>query len=270
MQKWAVIGSGGFVAKRHIEAINKTGGKVVLRCDINLDDYPVEFFQWEEMLKSDEWEQVTHVAICTPNYLHCPMASCMKGKTVIVEKPLALSSADAKKLPKNVNTVLQLRYHPEIVKLKKELKGNYQGELIVKVKRDPWYWDCWKGRAGLSGGILFNLGIHYFDILIYLFGNKYSIISSKYSPKKATGVINFDGTLFKFHIEIMPDDKGQERTLIIDGREVVLSKKDNLSMEDLHLEVYKDVLSGGGIKPHEANKSIMLVEKLINPPKTYL
>ena len=260
MQKWAVLGSDGFVSKRHIDSINKTGGEVSIKCDFTL--WESENHNWEKMIQSEKWKEITHVAICTPNYLHYPMASCMADKTVIVEKPLALSSKDAEKLGDNVNTVLQLRYHPEIVKLKKLKKECKEGKLIVKVKRDDWYWDCWKGRDGLSGGILFNLGIHYFDILIYLFGDNYSIIESEYSPKLATGIINFDGVLFKYHIEIMPDDTGQERTLVLDGEEVVLSKKDNLSFEDLHTAVYKEVIAGGGVKPQEANKSIKLVEKL--------
>jgi len=138
----------------------------------------------------------------------------------------------------------------------------HSGELIVKVKRDLSYWSGWKGDEKKSGGILFNLGIHYFDLLIYLFGEDYQIIRSVYSPNKAQGAIMFGKTLIEYHLEIMDNDNGQDRKLVFDGLNISLSKQDNLSFEDLHRLVYEDLKRGKGITVKDALPSIELVEKL--------
>lgn len=253
----------GFIFPRHKESIKKIGGEIKLTCDIDKSK-KADFTSWKEMMKSEIWKDITHVSLCVPNCLHYEMAMAMRDKIVLSEKPLTLSSEEVLKLPDNVFTVLQLRHHPEVVKLKKKLKGNHKVKLVVKVKRDESYWDGWKGDEKKSGGILFNLGIHYFDLLIHLFGNEYRVLNSRYSPKKANGQIYFNGTIVDYDLEIMSSDNGQDRKLEIDGEEVSLSKKDNLSFEGLHTEVYKELLKGKGIKPEEAIKSILLVEKLKN------
>jgi len=258
--KWAIIGL-GFISPRHIKAIEEIGDELILTCD---NEKPADYSDWKEMMKDKKWSEVTHVSICTPNYLHHEMCEAMSDKVVLCEKPLVLSSRQT--LPDNVFTVLQLRRHDEIAYLKNKLSESHKVNLVVKVKRDQSYWDGWKGKEELSGGILFNLGIHYFDLLIYLFGEDYSVIRSIYSPTKAMGAIIFNKTIVQYHIEIMPDDKGQDRRLEIDEVNYSLSKQDNLSFENLHTRVFKDVKRGFGVKPNEALKSIKLVEELRGSP----
>lgn len=256
--KWAIIGL-GFIAPRHIKAIEEIGDELLLTCDNNPAKNAM-FTDWKEMMKDERWAEVTHIAICAPNHLHYQMSEAMKDKIVLCEKPLMLSSGQI--LPDNIFTMLQLRRHDDVEYLKKKLSGKHNVNLVVKVKRDKSYWAGWKGQEELSGGILFNLGIHYFDLLIYLFGNEYEIIRSVYSPKKAQGAINFRGTIVQYLLEIMDDDNGQDRRLEIDGVNYSLSKQDNLSFNNLHIRIYKDLKRGLGIQPNEALKSIQLVENL--------
>ena len=108
----------------------------------------------------------------------------------------------------------------------------------------------------------FNLGIHYFDLLIYLFGDDYKVYKHSQSDNKAKGRIKFKNADVNYYLEIMPNDNGQDRYLEIDGEKISLSKQDNLSFEDLHTKVYQDLLKAGGVQPKEAVKSIKLVEKL--------
>lgn len=253
--KWAVIGCNGFVAKRHMRAIEDIGDEVYMKWDIEKD--------YIDVVSSEDWKNVDAVAICTPNYLHFPMMQAMKDKIVICEKPFCLSSQNILALDDNTNVVLQLRHHPEVKVWKNsKIKKGSKCKMTVKMFRDDKYWNSWKGDNSKSGGILFNLGIHYFDLLIYLFGEDYQVIKSNYSDKKCTGNISFSDCDVEYHIEIISDREGQTRKLEINNEEVVLSVKDNLSYEGLHTQIYEDVKKGGGIKPIEAIKSIKLVEKL--------
>ena len=260
--KFAVIGM-GFIWPRHKQAIESLGGEVYLTCDIDKTKNP-DFTDWVEMFNHPKFKEVDIVSILTPNYLHAVIAreAVLKGKRVLCEKPLTLSSEECLTLSDNVFTVLQLRHHPEVIRLKNELKGKHKVGLVVKVKRDKDYWEGWKGQNEKSGGILFNLGIHYFDLLIHLFGKEYKVIDSLCLNRSAGGELDFNGTICNYYMEIMPDNKEQDRYLVIDGKRINLSKQDNLSFEDLHLEVYKDLMQGKGVLPSEAIKSIKLVEKL--------
>lgn len=253
---WALIGL-GFISERHIKSIVETGGRLLMTCDVDESKNPT-FTNWRKMIASPEWKQVTHVSICTPNYLHVEMASAMSNKVVLCEKPLGLSAAEISTLGENVFTVLQLRHHPA----SKPRPKPKNGRLIVRVKRDQSYWDGWKGDEKKSGGILFNLGVHYFDLLLQLFGEKYVVKYSWYSPWYAEGTIDFDGSLVKYQLEIRLTNDGQERSITLDGEELVLSKQDNLSFENLHVKVFWDLRSGKGISVKEALPSIRLIEQL--------
>jgi UDP-N-acetyl-2-amino-2-deoxyglucuronate dehydrogenase len=259
--KWAVVGM-GFIFPRHQSAIQSIGGEVLMTCD-NDRSKGADFLNFKAMTENKKFrKEVTHVAILTPNYLHKGMIRSLYGKTVLCEKPLVLNSEDIQGMNGNVFTVLQLRHHPEIVRLKSLKRKPQTVSLKVWVKRDRKYWTGWKGKEEKSGGILFNLGIHYFDILMYLLGDEYKIISHSRTDTKANGMIFFGDTLCGYSLKIMADDRKQRRTLEIDGEEVMLSKEDNLSFENLHVRVYEDLLKGKGVLPNEAMKSIKLVEEL--------
>src|SRR3990167_6165931 len=165
--KYAVIGL-GFIFPRHKEAIEKTGGEIILTCDID-ETKKADFTSWETMFDSPKFDTVDAVVICTPNYLHSSIArrALARGKKVLCEKPLSIDGVDGLE---GVNTVLQLRYHPEVIRAK-ALKP-YSIELRLNFKRGDDYFNGWKGDNSKSGGLLYNLGIHYFDLLFYLLGEK--------------------------------------------------------------------------------------------------
>lgn len=259
--KWAVVGL-GFIYPRHKAAIEAVGDTIVATCDRSSVKDP-DFISLQGLINSPTWQDVTHVAICTPNYVHREMCEAAQEKVVLCEKPLTLSSQEAEALPENVFGVLQLRHHPEVIRLQQELDaGPHTVDMIVKVKRDEGYWMGWKGDEQKSGGILFNLGIHYFDLLLQLFGQEYQVLGSAYSRKLAEGHIQFGSTKVTYHIAIADTDKDQDRRIEIDGQAVSLSKQDNLSFEGLHTKVYQELKEGRGVNGKEAAKSIRLVEKL--------
>ena len=251
--KWIIVGL-GYISKRHIDAIEATGGKVVATCDIEerkkLQDYDF-YHDFSTLLERNDADAV---AICTTNHLHVPMAleAVKFGKKVMCEKPIGLSSEEVKKLPKEVSAMLQLRYHPVLEEIEIKESKRYKVEMNISVKRDQSYWDSWKGDQRRSGGILFNIGIHYFDLLILLFGNEYHVVDSFVSDRTANGYIWFKNADVKFRLAITSDYSS--RSLSIDGSHMNLSKEDNLSSEDLHTAAYREFVKGNGIPISEALK----------------
>ena len=253
--KYAIIGL-GFISSRHREAIQKTGGEIVLTCDIDKSKNP-DFTVWVEMYNSPKFKEIDTVVVCTPNYLHGVMAreATLLNKRVICEKPLSITGIDGLY---GVNTVLQLRYHPALQDFHPS-----NVEVTAKMFRDESYWTGWKGNNVTSGGILYNLGIHYIDLLIFLLGKPLEILNVQIATKLAKGEIRFEKGVGKFHIEILDTRDGQIRKILADGKEVSLSDKDNLSYEDLHLQVYQNFLNGKGIAFGEEKKSLDLLLDLI-------
>lgn len=264
--KFAVVGL-GFIFPRHKSSINQIGAKIVLTCDSDPSKH-ANFTDWREMFDSRQFQSVDAVVICTPNYLHAPLihAAVERGKKVLCEKPLAISVRNVEeiaKLPK-VFAVMQLRYHPIMQQLR-ELPRPKIVSLYVSVKRDEDYWKGWKGDDQQSGGILYNLAVHYFDALMEFLGPQYRLITAHYTPRTAVGVIDFAGTLVHYFIEITDDGVGQGRWISIDGKKFMFSDKDNLSYEDLHREVYEEFRQGVGVTALD----VLPVTKLINEIKWY-
>lgn len=259
MPKFAVVGM-GFIFSRHKQAIEANGGQVYLTCDIDPSKKP-DFVDWVEMFNHPKFEKVTHVSVCTPNYLHSIITreALLKGKKVICEKPLSVNGTEGMK---GVKTILQLRYHPEVMKLKKKKPKH----IVVEAKmfRDEKYWNSWKGNEVMSGGILYNLGIHYIDLGIFLLGNKWEITKVINKKKKVTAHVRFGKSTAYFHIEVVTDRKYQGRRLLADGKEVILSTQDNLSYEDMHKTVFKEFIAGRGVPLKEAEKSLKLVKAILN------
>lgn len=253
-KKFAIIGK-GFIYNIHAEAITKIGGEIVDVIDeSNGPD------AWKEMIKKTEADCVV---ILAPNHLHFEMAKFLaeNGKTVLCEKPLALKSEEVKILSQypSIFTVYQLRYHPFVKKLKDEIKTDktYQIEISVLVHRDEHYWKSWKGTEDKSGGIIFNLGIHYFDILLYLFGEPVEISTESLTYKSGKGKISGKNYLCNWKISAEVEKDNQCRLFKING-----VNYDFTSKENLHFFVYKDFLEGKGIVPEESMKSIELIEKI--------
>lgn len=264
MYKFAVIGK-GFIYPRHKQAIEAIGGKVLLTCDIDKKTKP-HFTDWVEMFNHPKFKEVTHVSICTPNYLHSTITreALRLGKKVLCEKPLSINGTGGME---GVNTVLQLRYNPAV----KMLMINPPKEMTVEAKmyRGKKYWKSWKGNPVKSGGVLYNLGVHYIDLLVHIFGEDWAIEKVKKTKKMVSGDLVFrlsddDYRKAHFHIEVVDDRKKQGRVLSADGTDVILSTQDNLSYEDLHIEVYREFVAGRGINIYEAEPSLELIEEILN------
>lgn len=252
---WAIVGL-GFISSRHIQAIEHIGHKVILTCDDDEQKNP-DFLTFDIMCESEEFKKVDNVAILTPNYLHIPMVKkCLeKGKRVLCEKPLGIEEYD---LPDDgsVFCVLQLRK-----RLPKDIERPKKVDLILNFHRDQSYWDGWKGDESKSGGILYNLGIHYIDYLIQLLGDNPEICYKMCDKDFAAGFLKFGET--KVHYKMTIDkSKPIQRTITLDGKEINLSNQENLSYEDLHKYVYEDFTKGQGVLPSDALRAIKLVEKL--------
>lgn len=253
-RKFAVIGR-GFIYNLHAEAIAKIGGEIVDTIDESQGPDA-----WKERVKKTKADCIV---ILTPNYLHFEMAkfSAESGKMVLCEKPLTLKSKEAKILTRypKIFTVYQLRYHPSVKELKDKLKENesYQIEMDISVHRGEDYWKSWKGNFEKSGGILFNLGIHYFDLLLYLFGEPIEILTKLLTEKTGEGVIKGKNYSCHWRINAKAEKNKQCRLFKINGVDY-----DFVSKENLHFYVYKDLLKGKGITAKEALKSIELIEKI--------
>jgi len=252
--KFAIIGT-GFIFRNHVQAIYKAGGELI---DVVNELYGED--AWKEMVKNTEADCIV---ILSPNNLHFEMArfSAENGKVVLCEKPLSIKSADVRILAEfqNIFTVSQLRYHPFVKKLKSEIedKKRYEIEMDISVHRDEDYYKSWKGQKESTGGIIFNIGIHYFDLLLYLFGQPDKISTSLLTDRKAAGVIEGGNYIFNWKLSTEEPKETQQRIFKINGVDYDLSSKENL-----HVYVYKDLLEKKGITPDEAVSSIELIEKI--------
>lgn len=259
MHKFAVIGK-GFIYPRHEQAIQANGGEVIMTCDID-PAKGADFLDWVEMFNHPKFKEVEFVSICTPNYLHSIMTreALLKGKKVLCEKPLSINGTQGME---GVKTVLQLRHNPAV----QHLHQNPPESIHVEARmfRDEKYWNSWKGNEIMSGGVLYNLGVHYIDLLVYIMGEDWDIQEVQKTNKRVSGKINFLNGSATFHIEIVDDKSQQGRVLVADGAEIVLSNQENLSYEDLHKDVYRDFIDGRGIDLDEARKGLDLIREILS------
>ncbi len=255
--KFAIIGK-GFIYPRHKSSIEEIGGEIV--DVVSLEDGESK---WKEVLKNTT---AKYISVLTPNDLHFEMCKTALdlGKKVLCEKPLGINSKQIEELEKydNIFCVLQLRYHPLIEEIKKNLKDDNIIEMDISVYRDPEYYKIWKGQKERSGGVLFNLGIHYFDLLLNLFGDIKEIKDVKISDKTGEGVLIGDNFKCKFRVSTDSAKETQKRVFKINGVDYNFSSQDNLSYEDLHKFVYKDFINNKGVDVKEASKAIKLIEKI--------
>ncbi len=284
MVDFALIGAAGFVAPRHLEAIHAVGGRLVAALDPSdsvgvLDRYfpEAEFFiepeRFDRFLEKRRREGcgVDYVSICSPNYLHdAHVRQALRVRAhAICEKPLVISpwNLDAlseleKEYDRRVYTVLQLRHHPEVVALKKRF-DSYSGprvpvELSYITPRGPWYHVSWKGDAERSGGLLMNIGIHFFDLLLWVFGpvQAYAISSRKQSSMD--GVLELEKARVEFHLSVERTVERPSRRVTVDGESLDLV----LEAGALHTETYRAILAGCGCGIEEARPSVSLGYRL--------
>lgn len=268
--KFAVIGL-GFIAKRHIDSLRSLGGELVMACDTdrNKFGYGVMCTQhYEFMTALPGWKDVETVVICTPNDTHVEMTkwALRHGKKVICEKPFAISTESLESVKdEGVSVVMQLRHHPKMKELlAMDLSEVKDAHLYVRVKRGEDYWKGWKGDQKRSGGILFNLGVHYLDAITRLFGSEYEIVESTVGDRQAFSVVRFPKLKnpLRMTFSITDTDEGQDRFLMLDDVKYRFSDKDNLSFEDLHTEVYKEHLERRGVRPSELKELTKFIEEL--------
>jgi len=296
MKNFAITGVAGYIAPRHLQAIKETGNELVAAVDPHdsvgiLDKYfpDVSFFteferfdrHLEKLRRENKKHQVDYLSICSPNNLHDAhiRLALRVGAHAICEKPLVLNpwNLDAlqeleRESSSRVFNVLQLRVHPALMELKKKLSGeksNKKHDVVLSyvTSRGLWYYFSWKGMAEKSGGIATNIGIHFFDFLIWLFGNPQTCILHLKDTKRMSGFIELGNANVKWFLSTdrndLPDEaviKGVPtfRSITVDGEEVQFSD----GFTDLHTRVYEETLKGNGFGIEDARPSITLVQKL--------
>lgn len=295
---FALIGASGYVAPRHMRAIKETGQNLIAAVDKNdsvgiIDSYfpDASFFteferfdRHSEMLRrTGEEFRIHYVSICSPNYLHDAHIrfALREGANAICEKPLVLNPWNAEALHiiesetgKKVNTVLQLRYHPSIIELKKKIdnaksKKKYDIELTYITPRGKWYNFSWKGNVVKSGGVSTNIGIHFFDMLTWIFGNEKDNILHLSEYNKAAGLLELENATVKWFLSIDRNDLPAHllsdkpitfRSIKINGEEIEFSK----GFTDLHTITYREILNGNGFGILDSLPSIEVAYKIRN------
>jgi len=258
---FAIIGT-GFIFRKHLQAINQIGGKIVDVCDITHGRGE----EWKNIVKNQDADCAV---VLTPNYLHYDIAKAANeaGKIVLCEKPLALKPEHARDLAQrqNIFVVQQLRYHPEIKRLEKEIAKDKKYNIVIDINvyRDRHYFNGWKGDLEKSGGPLFTLGVHYFELLLHLFGPAIEAKMENFDGKTGQGTITGANYDCQWRVSVGAKiDEPWKREFVINGEAVNLSSKENLAEENLHHFVYQDLLQGKGITPADALPTIELIEKL--------
>ena len=288
MKNFALIGAAGYVAPRHMQAIKATCNDLVAALDPNdsvgiIDshfpdaDFFTEFERFDrhidKMYRSKADKRVHFVSICSPNYLHdSHMRFAMRaGADAICEKPLVLNPWNIDGLQeieqatgKKVNTILQLRVHPAIIALREKVQTEkrvtkYEVDLTYITSRGHWYLQSWKGDNKKSGGIATNIGVHFFDMLYFIFGDLQSNVVHYTSDTKAGGYLEYEKARVRWFLSVDVQDvpaaqlnAGQRtyRSITVDGEEIEFSN----GFTDLHIISYQEILAGRGFGL-EANRT---------------
>lgn len=296
MKNFAITGVGGYIAPRHLRAIHDTRNRLVAAVDPKdsvgiLDQYSfdVRFFKEVERfdrhlekLRRGPPEKALHfLTVCSPNYLHdahCRLGLRV-GADVICEKPLVINEWNLEPLKeleaehgKRIYNVLQLRVHPALLALREKLLQERPGrphevELTYITSRGPWYDVSWKGESDKSGGIPTNIGIHFFDLLAWLFGPLETARVHRSEPHRMAGFLALERANVKWFLsvdskdlpfEALPGKKTTFRSITVDGTEVEFSE----GFTDLHTRVYEEILAGRGYGIDDAKPSIELAHRL--------
>jgi UDP-N-acetyl-2-amino-2-deoxyglucuronate dehydrogenase len=294
---FAITGVAGFVAPRHLKAIRDTGHRLVAAVDPHdavgvLDQYSfdVRFFteierfdrHLEKLRRGAGAEPVHYVSICSPNYLHDAHVrlALRVGAHAICEKPLVITPWNLDALQEleqetraRVYTVLQLRLHPALLALKARMQssGDHDVSLTYVTARGSWYDVSWKGSVERSGGVATNIGIHFFDLLLWLFGPAEQIAVHLREPKRVAGFLQLQKARVRWFLStdvrdlpfaVQPGVKTTFRSIVVDGEEVVFTE----GFTDLHTRVYEEVLAGRGAGIDDARPSVELAYRIREAP----
>jgi UDP-N-acetyl-2-amino-2-deoxyglucuronate dehydrogenase len=294
MHHFALIGAAGYIAPRHLKAIKDTGNRLVAAYDPNdsvgiIDSYFPEAAFFTEFERFDRHVEklrrqgsgVEYVSICSPNYLHdAHIRFGLRNQAhVICEKPLVLNpwNVDAlmeseQEAGRNVYTILQLRLHPALLALKARLEQAprdkpYALDLTYITSRGNWYYASWKGDMSKSGGIATNIGIHFFDMLLWLFGPVQHSTVHLHTHDRAAGYLELERARVRWFLSINADTLPPEvaaagkrtyRSLTLDGEEIEFSD----GFTELHTHSYREVLGGGGFRLSDARPAVVLAHDI--------
>ena len=287
-KNFGIIGVAGYIAVRHLHAIKETGNNLLASLDkfdsvgridnyFPESDFFVEFERFDrhfDKLKRTG-TKIDYVGICSPNYLHdSHIRFALRHQAeAICEKPIVLNPWNIDALQeienetgRNIYTVLQLRLHPKLLELKEKIKNGPKGkvydvDLSYITSRGNWYSISWKGDIQKSGGVATNIGIHFFDMLSWIFGNVKNIIVHISEPHKAAGYLELENARVRWFLSIdyndIPDKiraKGKRtfRSITVNGEEIEFSE----GFADLHTVTYKEILAGRGFGLKEARQSV--------------
>jgi UDP-N-acetyl-2-amino-2-deoxyglucuronate dehydrogenase len=297
MKNFGLIGAAGYIAPRHMKAISDTGNTLLAAFDKNdsvgiIDsyfpnaDFFVEFERFDRHIEKLKYEKdlyLDYVSICSPNYLHDAHIrfALRSGADSICEKPLVLNPWNVDKLKfveektgRKIYNVLQLRVHPSIIALREKVLNasgdhKFEVDLTYLTSRGHWYFTSWKGDKSKSGGIATNIGVHFYDMLSWIFGKVQQNIVHIHESDRAAGYLEFENARVRWFLSVnsryLPEEvkaKGQTtfRSITIDEEELEFSG----GFTDLHTMVYRDILEGKGYGLEDARTAIEIVHHIRN------
>ena len=299
-KNFEIIGVGGYVAPRHVRAIRDTGNRLVAAIDPKdsvgmLDQYSfdVAFFteierfdrHLEKLRRGPAENRVHCVSICSPNYMHdahCRLGLRV-GADVICEKPLVINPWNLDALEeiehetgRRIHTILQLRVHPKLAALRDRLQTEprdrqHDVQLTYVTARGGWYHVSWKGSPEKSGGIATNIGVHFFDLLLWLFGAAGESRVYHADSQRMAGFLDLERARVRWFLSVAPEDlpfaaepgkRSTFRSITIDGQELEFTE----GFTDLHTRVYERTLAGQGFGIDDARPSISLVHRIRTAP----
>ena len=297
MKNFALIGAAGYIAVRHMQAVKETGNNLIAALD-KFDsigiidsyfpdaDFFTEFERFDrhiDKLRHNENKSIDYVSICTPNYLHDSHIrfALKQHADAICEKPMVLNPWNVealgdveKETGQKINNILQLRLHPNIIKLKEEVEKSpddkiYDIDLTYLTSRGKWYFFSWKGDIQKAGGVATNIGVHFFDMLTWIFGEVKENIVHISEEAKAAGFLRLKKANVRWFLSVdyqnIPVDikaKGQRiyRSITIDGKEIEFSG----GFTDLHTLSYQEILKGNGFGIEAVKSTIQTVYEIRN------
>lgn len=295
MTSFALIGASGYIAPRHMRAIKDTGGALRVAFDPNdsvgvIDSFFPQAHFFTEFERFDRHvdkmrrrnERIDYVSVCSPNYLHDAHIrfGLRSGSDVICEKPLVLNPWNIEGLyeieresGRKINTILQLRLHPAIIALREKVQASnkiHSVDLTYITSRGRWYHASWKGDVAKSGGVATNIGVHFFDMLSFVFGPLQAQTANLRDDNRAGGVLQYEKANVRWFLSVdsddLPDDvKGKQttyRSITVDGEEVEFSG----GFTDLHTLSYQEILAGRGYGLEDVRASIEVVSAFRTAP----
>lgn len=298
VKNFALIGAAGFIAPRHMQAIKDTGHELVAALDkfdcVGIMDnfFPAANFFTEperfdrhldKLRRMNNGSAVDYVSICSPNYLHDShiRLALRNNAHAICEKPIVLNPWNVdglqtieKESNKEIYTILQLRLHPSVIALKKKVENGpkdkiYDIDLTYITSRGKWYSFSWKGDISKSGGVSTNIGVHFFDMLSFIFGKVKNSSVHLLKDKKAAGFLELEKANVRWFLSIDSKDisekrraQGQStyRSILMEGEEFEFSG----GFTDLHTLSYQEILAGNGFRLDDARSSIQMVHAIRN------